>query len=165
MFGIRPRGRHEPPTTEEVGRNVTLMREFEVAATKAIRVARLVPASSPSEPTFKVGDLVLVRRGKSTKGPKLLKHDWSGPFKVRQEDHPRYILEQEGNRKSRKHIHVRRLRLYTAREYGTHQRAVGWFRDHAPELTRNIRSPVSVLFSLVSSLRSNICVRKGALES
>ena len=104
MFGVRPRSSHEPPEVEYVASNAALFREFEVAAMKATRASRIVAKASPAEDNFKVGDMVLMRRGKNTKGAKLLRQDWSGPFMVKKVNHPRYILENENQRKSRKPI-------------------------------------------------------------
>lgn len=131
LFSVRPRFSTEPPPLDVHGRDVALMREFEVASMKAIRAARLIPVSSPSEPTFKVGDLVLLRRGKNITGPKLLKSDWSGLFTVKKEKHPQYLLEQDNGRQSRKPVHARRLRKYAARQYEFRQGTRFGLRSHA----------------------------------
>ena len=130
MFGVRPRSSHEPPEVEYVASNTALFREFEVAAMKATRASRIVAKASPPEANFKVEDMVLMRRGKNTKGAKLLRQDWSGPFMLKKVNHPRYILENENQRKSRKPIHVRRLRRYVQCEYGPQQGTSSWYRSH-----------------------------------
>lgn len=89
---------------------------------KAVRAA-------PPVATFKVGDMVLVRRDENQEGLKLLVQDWSGLFKVRKVDHPRHILEEESKRKSRKPDHVR----YMQRDFVPEQCAVCCYRSHTEE--------------------------------
>lgn len=63
----------------------------------------LHPVSAPSEA------MVIVRRGASTKRPKLLRQDWSGPYRIKSVKYPRYMFEQESKRKSREPVHLGRL--------------------------------------------------------
>ena len=87
-------------------------REFELAIALAARAERVVPRMVTEEQKFKTGDWVLLRRGNQPKGSKFEARMWLGPYKVRTVQHPHYELENEPGRRSRKPVHVRRLRLY-----------------------------------------------------
>ena len=60
----------------------------------------------------------MLRKGNQPKGSKFEARMWLGPYKVRTVQHPRYELEDAPGRRSRKPVHVRRLRLYIQRERG-----------------------------------------------
>ena len=129
MFGVKPRFAGEVTIMERLASNRSMVRSYEVASVKAARAARIVPASSPSEPAFQIGDMVLMRRGKVS-GPKLLRKMWSGPFVIKSVSHPTYTLRSATDKVTRYPVHVRRLRRYVQREYGPSD-AFGlcWFRD------------------------------------
>ena len=131
LFGVKPRFTHEPPVDEPVAWGVGMVRDVEVASVKARRAERVVPAASAPAAPFKVGDFVLMRRGKAV-GPKLLRKDWSGPYQVEEEGHPTYILRRQGKR-SRVPVHVRRLRKYVQRGYGPEYGSSCWFRYHTED--------------------------------
>ncbi|CDF33201.1 unnamed protein product [Chondrus crispus] len=77
---------------------------------------RLVASSSHF---FEVGDKVLVARGTSfggTKWPAFVSKFY-GPCRILEVHHPRYVLESQHGRVSRKPIHARRLVLYRERKF------------------------------------------------
>ena len=131
LFGVKPRLTHEPPVEERVAWGVGMIRDVEVASVKARRAERFVPVAVAPAAPFAVGDPVLMRRGKLV-GPKLLRKDWSGPYEVEEERHPTYILRRQG-KKSRKPVHVRRLRKYVQRGYGPEYGPSCWFRYHTED--------------------------------
>lgn len=83
MFRIWPSIAYEPPHVDDAPIDVSLIREFKVAAMKAVLAMRAIPRSAPPEAFFKVGAIMLMRRDKNPEGTKLLVQDWSGPFKVK----------------------------------------------------------------------------------
>ena len=133
VFGLKPRFSHEPPGYPSLARDADLIRDFELAVVKASRAFRCVTGTQHEEPKFRVGDWVLLRRGRPKAGPALKSTAWSGPFQVKTEEHPKHILIQGSNRSSRHPVHVRRLRQYIARDYGPEKGTCCWFRYYTAE--------------------------------
>ena len=114
LYGVKSRFSEENeasilPSTNEA-------REFELAIALAARAERVVPRMVTEEQKFKTGDWVLLRRGNQPKGSKFEARMWLEPYQVNTVQYPRYELENAPGRRSRKPVHVRRIRLYIQRE-------------------------------------------------
>ena len=133
LFRIKPRFNYELPSVLVLAEDQNLSREFELALTRSVRASRVVQPQTHVALTFKVGERVLMRRGKLITGPKLLAHMRSGPFLIRTEEYPRYTLGTEIGMKSRKPMHACRLRRYVTWDYRPERGSVCWFRNHALE--------------------------------
>jgi Integrase core domain len=109
LTGVDPVSFIEEPAEEH--------RRVELLAYQAVRASRRTLDNATESNAFSVGDKVLVAHGQAmgpTKWPSLVSK-WYGPCKVIAVDHPRYHLRSTSGRKTRKPVHVRRLRKYVPR--------------------------------------------------
>ena len=118
LYGIKPRTQPVPPMIDTLPHDASIIREFEMAMTIALRANRLVPMGSTKGKPFETGDLVLLPLGKDKGGPKISAKLWSGPYEILTAKHLAYVLRNFRGRRSRQPIYARRLRLYTQREVG-----------------------------------------------
>ena len=115
LFGVKPRIAIDGVEAVPEESIVANARPLELALALIMRAERLIPRIESQEAIFEIGDLVLLRRGNQPRGSKFEARMWLGPFEVVSVHHPRYTLKNAPGRKSRKPVHLRRLRKYYER--------------------------------------------------
>ena len=132
LFGIRPRFAFKPTQLDLVAFSHDLAREFEFAIAKSARVSRMIPRVAEKWTSkFKVGQNVIVQRGRKERGSKIESTNWHGPFFFKEENHTRYQLRTDNRRKFRRPTHAKRLKPYIERDYGPHAGSTCWYRNYA----------------------------------
>ena len=115
LYGVKPRFSIEPSLCVPRAEVLSHARPSELAMALINRAERLVPRTVHRDRRYEIGDMVFLRRGSLPVGSKFQACMWLGPYKLISAHHPRYVLENTPGRKSRKPVHVRRLRRYKFR--------------------------------------------------
>ena len=119
MYGVPPRMTPRDPTPLLQEPLDPRSRALETFAIKSERASRdlVHRPSSPDKKQYRVGDRVLVAKGRALGALKMPAFEckWAGPCTVISARHPLYRLELHHGKVSRKAIHARRLRPFYSR--------------------------------------------------
>ncbi len=116
LYRVKPRFSIEPSGVGHGEKFLVNARPFERATALINRAVHLLPCTPHDEVRYQVSELVLLSPDKQSEGRKFQARMCLGSFKVISVEYLHYVLGNAPGKKSRKHVHLRRLRQYKGRD-------------------------------------------------